>query len=226
MLRGLGYWFFYGQDSVGPWTEAVKRSLITLQALTDTETGGIIAAPTTSLPEVPGGDKNWDYRYTWLRDSTFALSAFLNAGYHGEARIHYIVQSKRSGNAAEPLLERDGRCEPLHINLTVEMKVRKLALDRPHHGAAWDTKVTGAKVGPFLAVRRGVAIAPATCGKNAADKVGLVQKQIVVCNHDRPLHPWGKIAGVDPQPDIEMASRLSHADVWFCNDGAVEISVR
>jgi GH15 family glucan-1,4-alpha-glucosidase len=64
----------------------VKRSLITLQALTDARTGGLIAAPTTSLPEVPGGDKNWDYRYTWLRDSTFALSAFLNAGYDGEAR--------------------------------------------------------------------------------------------------------------------------------------------
>jgi GH15 family glucan-1,4-alpha-glucosidase len=68
------------------WPEAVKRSLITLQALTDAETGGIIAAPTTSLPEVLGDDKNWDYRYTWLRDSTFALSTFLNAGYHGEAR--------------------------------------------------------------------------------------------------------------------------------------------
>jgi GH15 family glucan-1,4-alpha-glucosidase len=67
------------------WPEAVKRSLITLQALTDAETGGMIAAPTTSLPEVPGGDKNWDYRYTWLHDSTFALSAFLNAGYHDEA---------------------------------------------------------------------------------------------------------------------------------------------
>lgn len=69
------------------WPQAVKRSLITLQALTDAATGGMIAAPTTSLPEVPGGDKNWDYRYTWLRDSTFALSAFLNAGYHAEARV-------------------------------------------------------------------------------------------------------------------------------------------
>jgi GH15 family glucan-1,4-alpha-glucosidase len=68
------------------WPDAVKRSLITLQALTDAATGGIVAAPTTSLPEVPGGDKNWDYRYSWLRDSTFTLSAFLNAGYHEEAR--------------------------------------------------------------------------------------------------------------------------------------------
>jgi GH15 family glucan-1,4-alpha-glucosidase len=82
------YWQEWADRFIIPtdWPEAVKRSLITLQALTDAETGGIIAAPTTSLPEVPGGDKNWDYRYTWLRDSTFALSAFLNAGYHGEAR--------------------------------------------------------------------------------------------------------------------------------------------
>jgi GH15 family glucan-1,4-alpha-glucosidase len=82
------YWQEWADRFTTPtdWPGAVKRSLITLQALTDAETGGIIAAPTTSLPEVPGGDKNWDYRYTWLRDSTFALSAFLNAGYHGEAR--------------------------------------------------------------------------------------------------------------------------------------------
>ncbi len=68
------------------WPDAVRRSLLTLQALTEAETGGILAAPTTSLPEVLGGECNWDYRYTWLRDSTFALSAFLNAGYREEAR--------------------------------------------------------------------------------------------------------------------------------------------
>jgi GH15 family glucan-1,4-alpha-glucosidase len=81
------YWQEWADRFSAPtdWPEAVKRSLITLRALTDVETGGIIAAPTTSLPEVPGNDKNWDYRYTWLRDSTFALAAFLNAGYHSEA---------------------------------------------------------------------------------------------------------------------------------------------
>ncbi|HTW50832.1 MAG TPA: glycoside hydrolase family 15 protein [Stellaceae bacterium] len=68
------------------WPDIVKRSLITLQALTEAETGGIIAAPTTSLPEVPGGEANWDYRYTWIRDSTFVLTAFLNASYQEEAR--------------------------------------------------------------------------------------------------------------------------------------------
>ena len=82
------YWQEWADRFTTPtdWPGAVKRSLVTLRALTDAETGGIIAAPTTSLPEVVGGNKNWDYRYTWLRDSTFALSAFLNAGYHAEAR--------------------------------------------------------------------------------------------------------------------------------------------
>jgi GH15 family glucan-1,4-alpha-glucosidase len=82
----------YWRDWIGKfeaptdWPDAVKRSLITLLALADIDTGGILAAPTTSLPEVIGSDFNWDYRYTWLRDSTFTLTAFLNAGYHREAR--------------------------------------------------------------------------------------------------------------------------------------------
>jgi GH15 family glucan-1,4-alpha-glucosidase len=69
----------------GRWKEPVIRSLITLKALTYKPTGGIIAAPTTSLPEQPGGVRNWDYRYCWLRDSTFTLNALLLAGYVKEA---------------------------------------------------------------------------------------------------------------------------------------------
>ena len=69
----------------GPYAEAIERSLITLKALTFAPTGGLVAAPTTSLPEQFGGERNWDYRFCWIRDSTITLLAMMNAGYYEEA---------------------------------------------------------------------------------------------------------------------------------------------
>jgi GH15 family glucan-1,4-alpha-glucosidase len=69
----------------GRWHDPVLRSLLTLKALTYKPTGGVVAAPTTSLPEQYGGVRNWDYRYCWLRDATFTLNALLLAGYYDEA---------------------------------------------------------------------------------------------------------------------------------------------
>jgi GH15 family glucan-1,4-alpha-glucosidase len=70
----------------GQWADTVNRSLITLKALTYARTGGMVAAPTTSLPEHIGGTRNWDYRFCWLRDATLTLLALMNAGYLEEAQ--------------------------------------------------------------------------------------------------------------------------------------------
>jgi GH15 family glucan-1,4-alpha-glucosidase len=80
--------------------DAVVRSLITLKACTFEETGGIAAAPTTSLPETPGGERNWDYRFCWLRDASLTLNAFLRAGLREEA--HAFFRWTRRAIAGDP----------------------------------------------------------------------------------------------------------------------------
>ena len=83
-----GFWAEWSSHAAyqsGPYNDAVDRSIITLKALTYQPTGGIVAAATTSLPEELGGVRNWDYRYCWLRDATYALQALLAAGFRREA---------------------------------------------------------------------------------------------------------------------------------------------
>lgn len=79
-------WCDRGHDLTGPYRDAIKRSLLTLKALTYKPTGGIVAAATTSLPEQLGGPRNWDYRYCWLRDATYTLQALIAGGYLDEAK--------------------------------------------------------------------------------------------------------------------------------------------
>jgi GH15 family glucan-1,4-alpha-glucosidase len=84
----IDYWTAWSDRCTyhGRWREEVHASLTVLKALTYAPTGGIVAAPTTSLPEKLGGERNWDYRYCWLRDATLTLLAFINAGFLDEAR--------------------------------------------------------------------------------------------------------------------------------------------
>jgi GH15 family glucan-1,4-alpha-glucosidase len=88
LARTEGFWRDWCARGTyhGPHQAAVQRSLITLKALTYAPTGGIVAAPTTSLPEALGGTRNWDYRYCWLRDATLTLLALMGAGYFEEAQ--------------------------------------------------------------------------------------------------------------------------------------------
>ena len=95
----------------GPWRDIVLRSLLTLKALCHAGTGGIVAAPTTSLPERIGGERNWDYRFCWPRDSSLTAGALLRAGFQDEARAWgaWLVRAAAGGLRTVYRLDRDAQ---------------------------------------------------------------------------------------------------------------------
>jgi GH15 family glucan-1,4-alpha-glucosidase len=122
--------------------EAVRRSLLTLKALSYGPTGGIVAAPTTSIPEKIGGVRNWDYRFCWLRDATFTLLALINAGYLEEARAwrEWLLRAVA------------GRPEHLQIMYGVagERRLTEFELDRlPGYEGSKPVRVGNAASGQF-----------------------------------------------------------------------------
>jgi GH15 family glucan-1,4-alpha-glucosidase len=163
----------------GKWLEEVHHSLVVLKALTYAPTGGIVAAATTSLPEKIHGERNWDYRFCWLRDATLTLLAFLNAGYLDDARAWRYEGSRpvRIGNAASEQFQLDvygevldalhqGRCHELEVSHEAWAMQRHLlrfledAWKEPDEGI-WEVRgprrhFTHSKVMAWVAFDRGV----------------------------------------------------------------------
>jgi GH15 family glucan-1,4-alpha-glucosidase len=124
----VGYWRRWLNHSTyrGRWREMVQRSALTLKLLTYAPTGAIVAAPTTSLPEQLGGERNWDYRYTWIRDAAFSLYALLRLGFgeEAEAFMRWLTDRTREWNI--------GPSGPLQIMYGIDGRSELTEEELPH----------------------------------------------------------------------------------------------
>jgi GH15 family glucan-1,4-alpha-glucosidase len=104
------HWLARGHFPDHPWRAVLERSALTLKGLTYAPTGAVIASPTTSLPETPGGERNWDYRYSWIRDSTFALWGLYTLGFEWEANdyLYFIAEAAEGDEDLQIMYTIDG----------------------------------------------------------------------------------------------------------------------
>ncbi|MDQ3881109.1 MAG: glycoside hydrolase family 15 protein [Chloroflexota bacterium] len=104
------HWLARGRFPDHPWREYLERSALTLKGLTFEPTGAVVAAPTTSLPETPGGERNWDYRYSWIRDSTFALWGLYTLGFDWEANdfLYFVADAAEREDELRVMYSLDG----------------------------------------------------------------------------------------------------------------------
>ncbi|WP_428491238.1 glycoside hydrolase family 15 protein [Rhodopila sp.] len=177
LQRTISEWESWARSCtyMGPHAEVVRRSLITLKALTYRPTGGIVAAPTTSLPEMPGGVRNWDYRFCWLRDAVLTIYAFSGSGFHDEASAWRWWLMRAAAGAPDELqimygLHGERRLTEVELDhLPGYEQSRPVRVGNAAHGQR-QLDVYGAVLGAFDAGRR--------AGLPDMDKVWPLQRAI------------------------------------------------
>ena len=188
----------------GEYRDLVMRSLITLKAQTFAPTGGIVAAPTTSLPEKLGGARNWDYRFCWLRDATFTLLALMNSGYTEEAAawLHWLLRAAAGS--------------PVNMQIMYGIMGQRRLLEWE---ATWLPGYEGAKPVRIDTVVVSTQHAPEISLSQLREEiVGKVIKEIcsdwITANSKFLVNPTGRFVIGGPQADTGLTGRKVIADTY------------